>query len=126
MHPMNYRERSGVMATPLQITFRDMDPSPALEARIREKMAKLEALDERITSGRVVVERLSARRRSGNEIGVLIELAVPGPNILIDDIRNEDAYVAVRDAFDAAERMLIGANAPERGPRPVVQPEAET
>ncbi|HLU77781.1 MAG TPA: HPF/RaiA family ribosome-associated protein [Burkholderiales bacterium] len=114
------------MATPLQITFRDMDPSPALEARIREKMAKLEALDERITSGRVVVERLSARRRSGNEIGVLIELAVPGPNILIDDIRNEDAYVAVRDAFDAAERMLIGANAPERGPRPVVQPEAET
>lgn len=114
------------MQKPLQITFRDLAPSAALEARIRAKTAKLEALEDRITTCRVVVERLSARHRSGNEIGVRIEVAVPGRNIMIDDIRNEDAYVAVRDAFDAAMRMLSGTNMPQRGRPSIPEPEVET
>jgi sigma 54 modulation/S30EA-like ribosomal protein len=44
------------MTLPLQITFRHMNPSPALEARIRRKAAELEQISDRITSCRVVVE----------------------------------------------------------------------
>lgn len=44
------------MAYPLQITFRNMAPSAAIEASIREKAAKLEVFYERIMSCRVIVE----------------------------------------------------------------------
>jgi len=61
------------MAIPLQISFRDMDPSPAIEARIREKAAKLERFAARATGCRVTVaarsrhQRRSEERRVGKE-----------------------------------------------------------
>ena len=94
------------MQKPLQITFRDMEPSEALEARIRAKAGKLDQIEHRITGCHVVVERLSARHRSGNDFAVRIDLRVPGREIVVDGVRHEDAYVAVRDAFEAATRML--------------------
>lgn len=110
------------MQKPLQITFRDMEPSAALEARIRAKAAKLDSFDDRIMGCRVVVERLSARHRSGNDFGVRIEVTLPGRNVTVDEARHEDAYVAVRDAFDAAARMLTGgAPTPQRGRQPEVE-----
>ena len=36
------------MEIPLQISFRNMDPSPAVEERIRKKAAKLERFHDRI------------------------------------------------------------------------------
>ena len=44
------------MQTPLQISFDGVDPSPAVEARIGEKAAKLERLHGRIVGCKVVVE----------------------------------------------------------------------
>jgi phage baseplate assembly protein W len=41
---------------PLIIHFRQMDPSPAVEARIREKVQALERFHPRITRCRVTVE----------------------------------------------------------------------
>ena len=38
------------LQVPLQITFRDMPRSDALDAHIRQKAAKLEAFHPRITS----------------------------------------------------------------------------
>jgi hypothetical protein len=35
-----------------------------------------------------------------------IDLGVPGKEIVVDRQENEDAYVALRDAFDAAKRQL--------------------
>ncbi len=43
------------MQIPLQITFHGIDHSDAVETRIREKVAKLELLFDRITSCRVVI-----------------------------------------------------------------------
>jgi len=106
------------MQKPLQITFRDMAPSEALEARIRQRVDKLDAFEDRITGCRVVVERLSARRRNGNDIGVRVELTLPGRTVMVDETRDEDAYVAVRDAFDAAERMLTKSGETPRGAQP--------
>ena len=44
------------MQVPLQITFRHMDSSPALEARIRQRAEELEHFFDRITSCHVTVE----------------------------------------------------------------------
>ena len=44
------------MPIPLQISFRNMDPSPAVEERIRQKAEKLERFHDRIVGCTVVVE----------------------------------------------------------------------
>jgi ribosomal subunit interface protein len=107
------------MQTDVQITFRDMPPSEAVEQRIRERVAKLEEFHDRITACRVVVE--SARRRQkGIAFQVRIDLTLPGEELAIsrDHLNRrpaDDIYVAVRNAFDAMERRLKGTARRRRG-----------
>ena len=54
------------MQRPLEIRFRQMDPSPAIEARIRKKAAELERFSDRITGCRVTVEKAQRRHHQGN------------------------------------------------------------
>jgi ribosome-associated translation inhibitor RaiA len=99
------------MQLPLQITFRHMDPSPALEARIRQRAEELDHFFDRITSCHVVVECQDPRHRQGKLFAVRIDLTVPGGEIAVGrdsgaNHAHENAHVAVRDAFDAARRRL--------------------
>ncbi len=94
------------MQLPLQITVRDIDPSPALEARIREKAAKLESYHGRITSCRVVIEQEGRHRNHGRAIVVRLDVRVPEHEIVVTRQHDEDAYVAVREAFDDVGRQL--------------------
>jgi ribosome-associated translation inhibitor RaiA/cold shock CspA family protein len=99
------------MQLPLQITFRHMATSPAVAARIRRRVAELERFYDRITSCRVVVECRHRRHQQGNLFGVRIDLTVPGREIVVGRDpaarhAHEDVHVAVRDAFDAARRLL--------------------
>jgi len=99
------------MQIPLQITFRHMDTSQALEARIRERAQELEQFFDRITACRVTVECQHRHHRQGNLFEVSIDLVVPGREIVVsrsegDSHAHEDAHVAVRDAFDALRRRL--------------------
>lgn len=123
------------MTTHLQITFRDMAPSAAIESHIREKATKLASFCDRITSCRVIVEAPHRHHHKGKAYQVRIDLSVPGREIVInrapkrlsaakltdgrqaekDLIENhrpskhgahEDVYVAIRDAFNAAGRKL--------------------
>jgi len=99
------------MDIPLQISFRNMDRSDAVEAKAREKAAKLEAFFDHITSCRVVVEAPERRHHKGKLFHVRIELGVPGKELVVSrhpkgKHAHEDVYVALRDAFDAARRQL--------------------
>jgi len=100
------------MQVPLQITFRQMETSPALEARIRQRAGELEQYCDRITACHVTVEAQHKRRHhQGNLFQVSIDLVVPGQEIAASsgrdlDHAHEDAHVAVRDAFDALRRRL--------------------
>lgn len=99
------------MQLPLQITFRHMDSSPAVEARIRQRAEELDRFFDRIISCRIVVECRHPRQRQGNLFRARVDLKVPGREIIAgrDPAANrghEDVYVAVRDAFDAAQRAL--------------------
>jgi ribosomal subunit interface protein len=94
------------MKTPLQITFRDIKHSEALETHIREKAEKLETFFEPIMSCRVVVEMPHQHKHQGKAFNVRIDIGVPGSEIVVNRDRHEDVYVALRDAFDAAKRQL--------------------
>jgi len=99
------------MELPLQITFRHMDTSDAVAARIRERAAELERFFDRIMSCRVVVERRHPRRQQGNLFRVRVDLKVPGREIVVGrdpaaHHAHEDVYVAIRDAFDTTRRLL--------------------
>jgi cold shock CspA family protein/ribosome-associated translation inhibitor RaiA len=89
-----------------------MDPSPAVEAQIHAKVKTLERFFGRIIGCEVVIEQLSQHSRKGNPFGVRLELSVPaGPPIVVsqphhDRPDHDDAYIAIRDAFNAAKRQL--------------------
>jgi len=103
------------MQIPLQITLRGLPHSDALETRIREKADKLQEFHARITSCRVVVEEAHRHRRQGKQFTVHVDLRVPGGEIVIDRDHDEDVYVALRDAFDAAARKLEDQARVQRG-----------
>ena len=99
------------MKLPLQITFRHMEPSVALEARIRKLAAQLERFSPHITGCRVVIEPPSHHHLQGALFDFRIDITVPDEEIAIRrahpaDQSHEDAYVALRDAFLAARRKL--------------------
>jgi len=96
----------------LQITFRNVDSSAALEARIRELIQKLQRFSNQIIKCQVVVE---APHHQHHEQGALfdfqVNIAVPGKEIIIGHTHSRNpahtnAYVALRDAFRAARRQL--------------------
>lgn len=99
------------MATPVRITFRDMDPTPTVETRIKEAVEKLSALTGGITSCHVVVEAPHKHHHKGRLFHVCIDLTVPGKEIAVgrhhaERISHTDVFVALRDAFRAARRAL--------------------
>ena len=120
---------------PLQITFRNMPSSQAVESHVREKAAELEAFCQRILSCRVTIEAPHRHHQKGKAYEVRIDIAIPGDEIVVNHAPNrlktpklnersggdndvveshqihrhgahEDIYVAIRDAFNAAGRKL--------------------
>jgi ribosomal subunit interface protein len=99
------------MKLPLQITFRHMDHSEALESDIREKAEKLDQFCDQIMACRVVLDAPHQHHHQGKLYHVSVDLTVPGGEIVAsrsadEHHAHEDPYVAVRDAFDAVKRRL--------------------
>jgi cold shock CspA family protein len=117
------------MILPLQITFRNMKPSEAVEARVREEVTKLETFYQGIMHCRVMVELPHKHQRKGDLYHVRIDLTVPGQEIVIKHepslqaslrrvetekraksteahAAHKDVYVVIRDAFKEARRQL--------------------
>lgn len=98
------------MQDPVKIEFHGLSPSDAVTAKITRRVEHLDKLFPKILDGRVVVE-LADQHRKGRIFRVHIELNVPGERLVIshepgDDHTHSDVYVAVRDAFDAMQRIL--------------------
>lgn len=105
------KNRGLTMQAPVQITFRGFPHSDAVEAKIREKINKLEQYYPHIMHCQIVVEAEHHHHHKGNLYDVRIDLTVPDKEIVVsqkkhDDHSHEDIYVAIRDAFDAARRQL--------------------
>lgn len=117
------------MILPVQTTFRNMDPSDAVVARIQEEANKLDKYFDRITSCRVMVEAPHRHHRRGDPFHIRIELGVPGKELVVThepavrtalkhdeeghrskrqevEAPHKDVYVAIRDSFKAMRRQL--------------------
>jgi ribosomal subunit interface protein len=95
----------------VQITFRNLDRSPALEAAAREHAGRLEKFHDRIVSCRVVIEARHKHHRRGNHFHVSVDVTVPGAELVASrepdaHHRYTDVHVAIRDAFDSMRRQL--------------------
>lgn len=98
------------MQIPLQITFRDMEQSDAIEKAVREKAEKLNQFAQ-IMSCRVVIQMINKHQHKGILYQVSVDMTVPGSEIVVSrdhgiDHSHEDVYVAIRDTFNAARRQL--------------------
>ena len=91
---------------PVQITFRHMPRSDALEALIREKVDKLEEFYPALISCRLVVDEEGMHHHQGRRFNVRIDVHVPGHEFATTREHDEDVYVALRDAFGAVRRRL--------------------
>jgi len=100
------------MKVPLEVSYRDVEKTAAIEALINEKVAKLEEVCDHISSCHIAVEKINDRPRSGSPYRVRIDLTVPPGHELVADSNpsEETQYVeldtVIRDAFSAARRQL--------------------
>ncbi|MDA8100408.1 MAG: HPF/RaiA family ribosome-associated protein [Nitrospiraceae bacterium] len=98
-----------------QITLKNVPHSSAVEAKIREKIVKLDQFSSRLMGCRVTVEECQRKQHQGKIFSVHIDMTVPGKELVVNRVENEDLYVAVRDAFDAAKRQLEEHSRKRRG-----------
>ena len=116
------------MTLPIQITFRNTEPSDRIEAVVRKEAAKLEKFYSPIMSCRVAIEVPEGRRRYGGLHHVRIDLGIPGGELVVKNEPNlqtsiaeeggkaakslelntphKHLEVAIRDAFRSARRQL--------------------
>ena len=120
------------MELPVQISFRGVPSSDAIEAKVRARAARLERYYDHIMGCRVMIESPHRRHHQGKLYHVRIDLTVPGGELVVtrepaEHHAHEDVYVAIRDAFDAARRRLEDHARRQRGavkvhePRPLAE-----
>jgi ribosomal subunit interface protein len=98
------------MQVPLQIRFHNMAASDAIEARVRERVARLERFSDDIISCRVTIEA-PHKQPHRSTVGISIDIGVPGKEIVVKregrhHESRDDAYLVIGVAFDTAERQL--------------------
>lgn len=99
------------MNMPVTIVFQDMAPSPALSADIERHAEHLARFAPRLHSCQVTLRHNEGRHRQGNRYLAHVRVTLPGGEFEAGrtaepDRSHEDAYVAIRDAFDALRRQL--------------------
>jgi ribosome-associated translation inhibitor RaiA len=102
------------MDVPVEISFKNLDSSVALEDRIRAKVAKLEEKFDCLVACRVAISLPHRQHQQGNVPNIRIDMTVRGQEIVV----NHDAHhaeqrhdepgfsAALNEAFRAAERKL--------------------
>ncbi len=100
------------MQVPLDITYRDVEKSSAIDNLIRSKIEKLEEVCDHIISCHVAVERAHTHPSHGSPYRVRLDLTVPpGHELAVDKNPSEGVQYdtlesVIREAFDAARSQL--------------------
>ena len=99
------------MQVPLELSFHNLEPSEHLERRIRERVARLERFFDRIVSCHVTLSAPHRSQQHALAYHLRIEVRVPQKPLIVNrdpgpQGAHFDAYVLIRDSFDAMERML--------------------
>jgi len=107
----------------IDITFHNLDTSPAIQEEIRDHIARLERIYDRITTCRVSVEADQNQHRTGKLYNVLVDLLVPGHELVVSRephkaklrFASPDIHTSINEAFKSAERQLIDYKEQLRG-----------
>lgn len=93
---------------PLEIVFRSMDPSPAVEDCIRDWLERLERRFGALDRCTVVVDQPHKHHRQGRLFEVHLHIAAAGQSFAVTNggHAHEDVYVAIADVFRLARRAL--------------------
>jgi len=99
------------MSNEFQIVFHNIDQSDALTECVQKRIDKLRRFSSEIIGGRVVLDSPHNNLHKGKVYSVAIEIQTRGKPVVVtqeqhDNHAHEDLYVAIRDAFNAAERQL--------------------
>jgi|SRR5690554_2927473 len=99
------------MSNEFQIVFHNIDQSAALLDNVNKRIEKLRRFSSDIIGGRVVLDSPHNNHYKGKVYSVTLELHTPARPVVVtqeqhDNHAHEDIYVAIRDAFNAAERQL--------------------
>jgi ribosomal subunit interface protein len=94
------------MKLPLEISFEGLARSEALEAAVVKQAAKLDRYYGELMRCQVRIVCDEKHKHQGKPFAVRIDLTLPGHEIVSNRDAHEDAYVALRDAFDATSRQL--------------------
>lgn len=99
------------MTNEFQVTFHNIDQTEALNDAVNKRIAKLERYCDQIIAGRVVLDCPHNNHHKGKVYSVGLEIHTPSKEVRVnqdqhDNHAHEDLYVAIRDAFNAAERQL--------------------
>ena len=105
---------------PYKIICRDFNLSPSIEDSVQEHLEKVERLWDRILQCEVVIALPHQRHQRGKIYHVRLEFRVPGKDIIVnrEPERNDahaDFFVALKDAFRAAERLIKTQKRKTRG-----------
>ncbi len=103
-----------------QISFHNVEETEAIANSILEKLERIDRLYPRITSCRVLVDAPHQHHHKGKLFRVRIDLMIPGKEIVVNrdpaqHDAHKDLYVAIRDAFSSAERLLVESVRTQRG-----------
>jgi ribosome-associated translation inhibitor RaiA len=95
----------------LQITFRGMAPSPAIELLVRERAERLARGGSRIQRCHVVVDQPHRHQHKGSAFCVRLDITTPDGEVVVTrepdgQCSHEPVQNAIRSAFDAAARQL--------------------
>lgn len=92
------------MNLPVYIRFQGMEPSDALTITVDTYAHELESIDSMIIACWVGIRLEQEHGR--HPYSVRIDLKIPGHELVVDRVQHEDAYVAIRDAFQDMKRQL--------------------
>lgn len=100
------------MHVPIEIDYRNVNKTEALETRIRDRIAKMDKLSDKLSSCHLSVEKLHEHQDSGRRFRVrLVMHHPPGQELVVDrnssggDVHQE-VHQVVDEVFDSAERKL--------------------
>ena len=103
------------MKQPLQIRFLGMEPSEAVASSARKRADKLDRFCPDIMSCRVGIELTDKHQHLGRSFAVRVDVTLPDHELSVDRVHDEDAYVALREAFDDMKRQIEDAVRRTRG-----------
>lgn len=111
------------MRIPLEVAFKSVEPTAAMERLVRERVERLTRYHRGIIACRVSVEA-PHRSGDGDAVGhrVRVEVSVPGDELVVSrdrDFPEEefDPYGAIRKSFEAMESQLKSYSGRQRRQR---------